>query len=112
MPSSSRKFDIADLFIRDNVSLSGGLEFKDVEAADERRSRLRREEAEASHRRRREMIILVAVVVVVGVAVALCLWVILGPGYSVENMKWATTMLTSIVSAAVGYATGKAGKAD
>jgi hypothetical protein len=74
------------------------------------RSRLRREEADAEHQRRNEGLILRAVLIAVGFVSAVCIWVVLMPGRPAESVKWATTLLTTIVSGGLGYMTGKNSK--
>jgi hypothetical protein len=73
-------------------------------------SRLRREEADAEHQRHKEVLILWAILITVGVVSVFCLWIVLIPGYPTENVKWATTLLTMIVSGGLGYTTGKNSK--
>jgi hypothetical protein len=80
------------------------------EHPDERDARLRREEADAEHQRRIEGLIVRTILVTVSVAAAICFWIVLVPGQSAENAKWATTLLTTIVSGGLGYMTGKNSK--
>jgi len=37
----------------------------------------------------------------------ICFWIVLVPGQPGENAKWATSLLTAIVSGGLGYMTGK-----
>jgi hypothetical protein len=94
-----------------NVVGDDDLDFsvKTREDPDERQARLRREEADAEHQRRKELLILRAVLITLGVTALVCIGVIVIPGSPPENAKWATTLLT-IVSAGVGYMTGKSSK--
>jgi len=73
-------------------------------------ARLRREEANAQHQRRQEVLLLRATLITVGVVSVICLWIVLIPGYPPENVEWATTLLTMIVSGGLGYTTGKNSK--
>lgn len=90
------------------------------ELPQELESRLRREEADATHkrdeereesahRRARERVILYAVVATVCVAALVSAGLSIWPIGS-ESAKWANTMLTTIVSAGVGYMMGKSNK--
>jgi len=47
---------------------------------------------------------------IVGAMTLVCVVAVFLPGMPAENSKWATTMLTTIVSAGVGYMTGKNSK--
>jgi hypothetical protein len=83
---------------------------KGVESRDEVKARLARESLEAGHRLWRESILFGILTLGVSIVVLACLWIALQPGQSPENQKWATTLLTTIVSAGVGYLTGKSSK--
>jgi hypothetical protein len=80
------------------------------EHPDERGARLRREQDDAEHQRRKEMAMLWVVLGSVGVVSVNCLWIVLVPGQPAESVKWATTLLTTIVSGGLGYMTGKNSK--
>lgn len=73
----------------------------------ERETRLRIEEADAGHRRRKDLILHIAALVVIGVALGLCVWVIVKGDSTVEDKRWAGTVITAIVTGLVGYVTGK-----
>jgi hypothetical protein len=81
------------------------------EHPDELAARLRREEADAEHERRKDLLLLWAVLMTVSVVSVVCIVIIAVSGASVDNAKWATTVLTTIISAGVGYMTGKSSKA-
>jgi hypothetical protein len=66
--------------------------------------------AEAAHKRRIDLLLHVAALAVIGVAVVLCVWMIAGAGAGAEDRKWATALLTSVVTGLVGYVTGRASK--
>jgi hypothetical protein len=87
------------------------LSIESLEHPEVRDSRLRREEADAEHQRHKEVLILWAILIIVGVVSVICLWIVLIPGYPAENVKWATTLLTMIVSGGLGYMTGRNSKA-
>ena len=80
------------------------------EHPDELGARLHRERADAEHERHKEMMLLWAVLMTVGVVSVVCVVIIAVSGAPVDNAKWATTVLTTIVSAGVGYMTGKSSK--
>jgi len=73
-------------------------------------ARLRREEADAQPQQHKEILLLRAILITVGVVSVICLCIVLIPGYPPENVKWATTRLTMIVSGGLGYTTGKNSK--
>jgi hypothetical protein len=68
------------------------------EHPDERGARLRREQDDAEHQRRKEMAILWSVLITVGVVSVIRLGIVLISGQPAENAKWATTLLTTVVS--------------
>lgn len=72
-------------------------------APAERASRLRREEADAAHRRSKEIIVLRAVLIATAVVTIVCIGVVVVPGSPPVNARWATTLLTAIVSGGLGY---------
>ena len=85
----------------------------DVKSRDhpaEIKARLRREEDEAAHQRKRDLIILYAVLIAVGIVSVICMIVIFVHGLGSDDEKWATTVLTMIVSAGLGYMTGRGSK--
>src|SRR4028118_1925048 len=104
--------NLGSVVLPSDMTLKGQFNLATTESPEEQTSRLRIEEAEAAHRRRQEIWVLGAVLITVAIAVGISLWVIVGLGYSAENMKWATTLLTSIISAGIGYVTGKASRSD
>ena len=105
-PSRSRSLNVADFFESDRYRLL----FESREHPDEMDARLHRERADAEHERRKDMVILWAVLMTVGVVSIVCVVIISASGTSVDNAKWATTVLTTIVSAGVGSMTGKSSK--
>jgi hypothetical protein len=86
------------------------LELKTRDHPEERQSRLRREEADAEHQRRKDFALFVIVAVMVSVVATACLWVTLSSGYPADVQKWASSLLTVIISASLGYMTGKSSK--
>jgi len=73
-------------------------------------SRRRRAEADAEHQRKKDVLILRAIQVIVGIVTIVCVLIVFLPGMPAENSTWATTQLTIIVSAGVGYSWGKKSK--
>lgn len=83
-----------------------------IETPEELRSRLQREEAAARHERFKDLVILVAVLLGVAVMMAFGLRIAADSNSSPDDKKWATALLTSIVSAGLGFLTGKATKSN
>ncbi len=65
---------------------------------------------ESAHRVWRDSILFGMITIGVTILSLSCLWIVVRPGQSADQQKWATTLLTTIVSAGVGYLTGKANK--
>jgi cation transport ATPase len=105
-PSRSRSLNVADFVESDRYKLA----FESREHPDEMGARLHQERADADHERRKEMVILWAVLMTVGAVSVVCITMIVISGAPVDNAKWATPVLTTIVSAGVGYMTGKSSK--
>lgn len=67
-------------------------------------------EANARLQRRKEAVLFgVATALVVALS-GICIWVLLSGGFSSDDKKWATSILTLITGGLVGYLTGKAAK--
>jgi hypothetical protein len=79
------------------------------EHPDEREARLRRRVADAEHRRRQERAVVSAVLATVCVGSLTCFWIVF-VGQPAENVTWARTLLTAIVSGGLGYVIGRNGK--
>jgi hypothetical protein len=86
------------------------LEAKSRESPREIQARIEHEAAEAAHQRQKDLLITRAVLITVGVVSVVCIAVVLVPGLPPENAKWATTILTTITSAGLGYMTGRNSK--
>jgi hypothetical protein len=80
-----------------------------TEHPDERDARVRRKEADAEHRRRQEMAVVSAVLAIACVGSLTCLWIVF-VGQPAENVTWARTLLTAIVSGGLGYLIGSRGR--
>ncbi len=80
------------------------------EAPQELRARLEREAADQALRRRKDVILFVAVTLGVIAVFLLCVGIVIRSSSSPDDKKWATSILTSIVSGAVGYLFGKSSK--
>ena len=66
-----------------------------------------------NHRLLRESVAYLSFCTGMVLVVFICVWIVLNSGYTLESQKWASTTLTTLVSAGVGYLTGKAqGKAE
>lgn len=100
------KIDLNDLANKSDHQLS----IVPREEPAERNARLEIERADAAHKRRIDFALHIAAFVVVGVALCLCVWAIVRADSSVDDKKWATTLLTAIVTGFVGYVTGRSTK--
>ena len=100
------KIDLNDLANRPEHQLS----IVPREEPAEREARLEIEKAGAAHKRRIDFALHVAAFVVVGVALCLCVWALVREGSAAEDKRWATTLLTAIVTGFVGYVTGRSTK--
>jgi len=87
---------------------------KERETAQEIEARIEREGAESRHQRTKDLIVTISVVVLIALMTLYCFWIIVHPrDFPAEIQKWASTTLTAIVSASVGYAIrGKQVKPD
>jgi hypothetical protein len=103
MAGASRQRKVDDQLSGKALTVSGDLHCGPPETPAERTSRLRREEADAAHRWSKEIMILRAVVMATGVVMVVCIGVVIVPGSPPENAKWATTLLTAIISGGLGY---------
>jgi hypothetical protein len=100
------KIDLNDLANKPDHQLS----IVPREEPTEREARLEIERATAAHKRRIDFALHIAAFVVVGVALSLCVWAIVRDGSTAEDKRWATTLLTAIVTGFVGYVTGRSTK--
>ena len=100
------KIDLNDLANKPDHQLS----IVPREEPAERDARLEIEKANAAHKRRIEFTLHFAAFVVVGVALSLCVWAIVRESSTAEDKKWASTLLTAIVTGFVGYVTGRSAK--
>jgi hypothetical protein len=100
------KLDLNDLANRKDHQLS----IVPREEPAERTARLEIEKANAAHKRRIEFALHIAAFVVVAVGLSLCVWAIVKEGSNTEERRWATTLLTAIVTGFVGYVTGRSTK--
>jgi hypothetical protein len=104
MAGASRKRKVDAPLSDTSLTVSGDLHCGPPETPSERASRLRRDEADAAHKRSRETFVLRSVVIATAVVMVACLGVVIIPGSPPENVRWATTLLTAIVSGGLGYA--------
>lgn len=75
-----------------------------------RESEIRLKEAEAKHIRTKELILHGLTSLVILSVVALCIWLVASKSLSTDEGKLALGLLTTIVSALLGYITGKSSK--
>jgi len=105
MAGPARKFDLNELAHRTENLVE--LQVKSPEPTEELLSRLRREEEDARHERTKALIGYLAALVGLGTVCGFCLWIAIGSHSSADDKKWATAILTSIVSLWGGYVAGK-----
>ena len=105
MPGPSRKFDLNEAAQRQENSIE--IQIKSPEPTEELLSRLKRQDADAKYERIKALIGYVAALVGLSVVCGFCLWVAIGSKSSTDDKKWATAILTSIVSGWGGYVAGR-----
>ncbi len=110
MAGAPRKRKVDDLLPGQPLAVSGDLHCGPPETSAERASRLRRSEADAAHRRSQETFIQRAIVIATAIVMIVCIGVVIVPGSPPENAKWATTLLTAIISGGLGYLLRTGGK--
>jgi heme A synthase len=103
---NNEKIDLNDLVNNPTHQLS----IVPREEPVERSARLEIEKADAAHKRQIDFALHIAAFVVVSVALCLCVWAIVRAEATAEDKKWATTLLTAIVTGFVGYVTGRSTK--
>ena len=102
MAGTSKRIDFNELVRQAGHSID--FQVKTPETPEEIQSRLRRDEAADRHERLMSIILVASILVVT----SFCLWVISRERSTTDGRKWATGLVTSIVSAGLGYVTGKA----
>jgi len=83
------------------------VEVKTAESIEERAHRLSEAALDNKARRTKDLWLFFVLLAGVSVVGGACLMASIDSKTSAEDKKWATAMLTSIVSAGVGYLTGK-----
>lgn len=78
------------------------------ESLQDTETRLRLKEDDERHKRWRSSILFAATLVGVIFVFGLCVRIIGDKGADVNDKKWATAIMTSIVTGGIGYLTGKA----
>jgi hypothetical protein len=95
---------------------SGSLSYEDPldkkhrleQEASEAKHKRDQELAEAKHKRWRSTTLFAVTLIGLGFVFWMCLRMLGNPQASQDDKKWATALITSIVSGSVGYITGKA----
>ena len=105
MPGPSRKIDLNELAQRQENNIE--VQVKSPEPPEELLSRLKRQEADAKHERIKALIGYVAALLGMFFVCGFCVWVAVSSRSSADDKKWATAMLTSIVSLWGGYVAGR-----
>lgn len=83
------------------------LQFSRPEAPDEREARLQLQRAKATAQLIKETVIFAAGVIGVVVIAWVCVVIIRDANTSVDDKKWAQTILAGIITSIVGYLIGK-----
>jgi cation transport ATPase len=105
MPGTPRKVDFSEYLQRPGTRVEA--QFKSPETPEEIQSRLRQQEAEAKHQRTKDWYAFLAGLISLASVGGVCLWIAAGPHSSPDDRKWATGILTSIVTLWAGYLAGK-----
>jgi hypothetical protein len=75
-----------------------------------RESEIRLKEADAKHLRTKELLLHGLTSAIITIVVLLCAWIVIQKSLSTDEGKLALGLLTTIVSALLGYITGKSAK--
>jgi glycerol uptake facilitator-like aquaporin len=86
------------------------IEVKSSEKPEEIQSRLRREEAKEAHERKISLMVHYLVMAMVGVAFLTCVLIVTVKDQNTGLTDKAMGLMTAIISASVGYMTGKGSK--
>jgi len=100
MPGPSRKVDLNDLAHQADYHLD--FQLKSREIPEELRSRIRQQDADSGHQRWKDAVLFVGVLILVGTVSLVCLAIVGLSRGAADTQKSAATLLTVIVSAAVG----------
>lgn len=103
---SNGKIDLNDLANRPDHQLS----IVPREEPTERNARLEIEKADAAHKRRIDLALHITTLVVIAATFGVCAYIVIARTFSSDMDKWATALLTSIVTGLVGYVTGRSAK--
>ena len=101
-------FNLADA-IR-NPELLEAATFSRLMTPEERISKLKREERESLISSIKDISIAAFALVTVSLFIYICVSIVNNPAASVDDKKWATSLITLMASGVVGYLTGKASK--
>lgn len=108
MAAQAKRVDLNEMAQRPDAVVE--LQVRSPEHPEELQARLRRQEAQEQHERRKDLAVTAAVLFGVATLMGFCIWTVGSAGSSPDDKKWATALLTSIVTAGLGYLTGKATK--
>jgi hypothetical protein len=105
--------DVASAAIQNNNSQGiAGFEIKPTEHAEDRASRIKRQEADATFRRIKELVFFaVCLLLVVGIFLVAAK-LVSDPKASPDDKKWATAVLSSIVTSTIAFLAGKSSRDD
>jgi hypothetical protein len=105
--SSRKPGDLKTIDIPDGVEVEGEIKLRAIETAANRKHRHRMEVREFWVKE--APVHLTAIAIVVG-SMVLSLVVVFRPGSSVDDKKWAVSVLSYLLMAVAGFAFGKAAK--
>jgi hypothetical protein len=105
--SSRKPGDLKTIAIPDGVEVEGEIKLRAIETVANRKHRHRMEVREFWVKE--APVHLTAIAIVVG-SMALSLVVVFRPGSSVDDKKWAVSVLSYLLMAVAGFAFGKAAK--
>ena len=72
-----------------------------------RAARLRREERDASIERMRHVVLFLVAVSGIVIFAGFCIYVLVTPGFSADDKKWAQTVVSALVAGCAGYTFGR-----
>jgi hypothetical protein len=106
--SSSLVNEVVSAAIRNNTSQGiTGFDIKPAEHPDDRASRIKQSEADAHIRRIKEVALFFAGLLLVLVIFGIAATVVLNTNSSADDKKWATSILSSIVTGTIAFLAGK-----
>ena len=72
-----------------------------------RDARLRREAQDAALDRLKQLILFIVTLVSLGGVVGFCIYILATPGFSLDDKKWAQSVVSALIAGGVGYLFGR-----